>query len=155
MARLIPLKDVIDQKLNVFFDSNTLINGFKQKEVSSPVRDLIVSIALNRRFITELVAWQFLHPTDVNKEELRKRKEWLSNNGIRVWEKTPPGYFQTFSSLLNRPDARGDAVDAALAAYSIAYSSGKCVVATNDGDDFCWHSNISVITDFLPSDSCE
>src|SRR3990167_11058437 len=96
MARLIPLKDVIDQKLNVFFDSNTLINGFKQKEVRNPVRNLIVSIALNRRFITELVAWQFLHPTDVNKEELRKRKEWLSNNGIRVWEKLHLDIFRPF-----------------------------------------------------------
>ena len=151
MARLIPLKDVIDKKLNVFFDSNTLINGFKQKDVSSPVRDLIVSIALHKRFITELVAWQFLHP--LPRKEIHERKEWLSNNRIKIWEKIPPGYFQTFSSLLNRPDARGDAVDAALAAYSIAYS-GTCVVATNDGDDFCWHSNIFVITDFLPSGAC-
>lgn len=153
MARLIPLKDVIDQKLNVFFDSNTLINGFKQKDVSDPVRGLIASIALNKRFITELVAWQFLHPHDVKREEIQERKKWLSNNRIKIWEKIPPGYFQTFSSLLNRPDARGDAVDAALAAYTIAYS-GTCVVATNDGNDFCWHNSIFVITDFLPTGAC-
>lgn len=154
MARLIPLRDVIDDGLSVFFDSNTLINWFKQKDVRSPLRDSIVSIAFNKRFTTELVAWEFFHPLGVKKEEIKERKKWLEDNQIRILQKIPSGYIQTFLSLLKLPNSRGDAIDAALAAHSIAHNS-PCVVVTINGKHFCWHNNISVITDFLPSDSCE
>ncbi|GEM_PF-5644832 len=154
MARLIPLKDVIDKKLTVLFDSDTLIGWYKQKDVRSPVRDSIISIAINKRFITELVAWEFFHPLNVKKEEIKERKKWLRDNQIHILQKIPSGYIQTFLSLLKLPNSRGGAIDAALAAHSIAHSS-PCVVATINGKDFCWHNNIFVITDFLPSDSCE
>lgn len=154
MARLIPLKDVTEKKLNVLFDSNTLIDWFKQKDVRSPVCDLIVSIAFNRRFTTELVAWEFFHPLNVKKEEIKERKKWLEDNQIHILQKIPSGYIQTFLSLLKLPNSRGDAIDAALAAHSIAHNS-PCVVATINGKHFCWHNNIFVITDFLPSGACE
>lgn len=153
MARLIDLDKAVNEGLIVFFDTNVLIKGFQQRSGMGSIRDLIIEIARNKRFTTELVAWEFFHPLDVKKEEIKERKKWLEDNQIHILQKIPSGYIQTFLSLLKLPNSRGDAIDAALAAHSIAHNS-PCVVATNNGKHFYWHDDIFIIRDFLFDATC-
>ena len=156
MARRMSLEDANKSECYVLFDSNVLINAYKSVQSNDPyglkARDLLMQINGSRRFTSELVLWEFLHP-NLPREDMNSRRKWLKKNFVKVKEDRQWGYIDTFKALVVLPQARGNPVDGTLAAYSIA-SKGKFVIATADGDDFCWHKDIAVIVDFFRGQIC-
>lgn len=150
MARLVTLDSALEAG-DVLFDTMLLIDLFKGPW-TDPRVDLLVRIPRNRRLATELVLWQFLHPKDVTAGELRERRRWI-RSPITPLPKYPVGYLATYRVLLAVAGARGDAVDASLAACTIA-SGGRRALATADADHFCWHRGILLVVDFLPGGAC-
>ena len=86
-------------------------------------------------------------------QERKAREDWRKEMGIKYFEAISPHYIGSYVSLLSISRARGGPVDLSLTAHSIA-SGHKVVIATRDGDDFCWHGGVFVIREFLPDAAC-
>jgi|SRR3990172_8609390 len=160
MAKFMSLENANKAERLVLFDTNVLISAYKSvyKNAQShelSVLNLLRQIDGSRRFTSELVLWEFLHPkvSNITLEEIDKRRKWLNVYLIKVRDKHPSGYIKTFETLAHFQKACGDPVDGALAAYSVS-SKGQFVIATEDRDDFCWHKDIVVIADFLHGKTC-
>lgn len=151
MARYMSLEDANKAERLILFDTNVLISAYRCNQSTDPngplFRELLGRVEGSRRFTSELVLWEFLHP-NISCEEINIRRKWLKINLVKIHGKYPSGYIKTYEVLAKLQDARGDPVDGALAAYSVA-SKGKFVIATADSDDFCWHKDIVVIADFF------
>ena len=149
MAQRLTLQEATATNRLFLFDTNVLFAAFKaQDDYGRRVERLMrEETRPNRRFTTELVYWEFLHP-NIPRDEMRSRRDWFGSLELGVRSDRSPGYLQTFMSMAALPHARGGPVDAALAATSIG-SRGSYVIATGDADDFCWNDQIVVVLDFF------
>jgi hypothetical protein len=102
---------------------NVLLNAYNAYRSTDPytiqAREFLRRVEAGRRFTSELVKWELLHP-NVAREEIAARERWLTQNFIKVRDRHPAGYLKTLLALVGMPQARGGPVDGALAAYSIA-----------------------------------
>lgn len=160
MATCKTLLEAKEEDYLVLFDTNVLIDAFRAKAGANAhalkVAELMQRVERPRRFTSELVKWEFLHPKNgLSHMEMTRRRQWLDMQSIKVRLEYLSGYLKTLGALTVNLKARGGAVDGALAAYSI--STRRAVdafaVATGDGDDFCWHKDIVVISEFFRSPS--
>lgn len=149
MAFKITIKDAMADKKGILFDTNALIDAFKQGK-GGPLRQNIVAIDFNKRFVTELVLWEFLCDAQIPGADRASRRDWLDKEvKIRLHDQ-PAGYFATLQALTKNSASRGGGIDGQLAAYSVS-TSGTLALATNNVKDFCWHDAIPIVEEFITS----
>ncbi len=147
MAQLIPLRQAIEARQRVLFDTNVLIDLFNREATRGPLTDLLELIPLNLRSTVELTLWEFLRSHAGVHGKVRDRVQWLRRKGIAVIYDRPTGFNDSFSTLVERQEAKGSAVDGTLAVWSVA-AGGRVAIATDNTSDFCWHAGIQLVAEF-------
>jgi hypothetical protein len=143
----ISIKKAMEDGLGVLLDANVLMDAMKEGQQGGPLRQLIVAVDFNKRFVSELVLWEFLCDAQIQNTDRAARRKWLDELHIQRREQ-PSGYLQTLLALTGNSSARGGGVDAQLAAYSVC-TKGSLAIATNNVKDFCWHDAIPLVDDFV------
>lgn len=147
MAWRISIHEAMKEGLGVLIDTNVLITAANEGLPGGPLRNSIIAIQWNRRFVTELVLWEFLCHSNIPHTTRTDRRNWLRDHRIQLHAQ-PAGYHDTLQALTSVAAARGGGVDAQLAAYSVS-TKGRLAIATNNVSDFCWHQLIPVLDEFI------
>ena len=147
MAWKTSIAEAMAEGLGVLLDTNVLIGAAKEGLPGGPLRTGIIQIHQNRRFVTELVLWEFLCHANIPHTTRARRRTWLRDHRIQLHPQ-PAGYHGTLQALSSIAAARGGGVDAQLAAYSVS-KRGRLAIATNNVRDFCWHQLIPLLDEFI------
>lgn len=130
MARPTTIPAAMQEGLGVLFDTNVLIRAAREGASGGPVTGSMISIHANRRFVTELVLWEFLCHGRIPGTTRDDRRRWLRRLAIEL-QPQPAGYHETLRALLKNSAARGSGVDAQLAAYVVSSRLGLAIASDN------------------------